>query len=46
MDERKPYTVHDNGVDHTYLLTEEDAKELGLKEAPKPANKQVKPRNK
>lgn len=47
MDDRKPYTVHENGVEHTYLLTDADAKARGLKQAEKPANKQApKPKNK
>ena len=45
----KVYTVSINGIDHTVQLSEQDAKRLGaveVKEAAKPANKQVTPRNK
>ena len=47
MDERKPYKVVENGVEHTYLLDAADAAAAGLKQAEKPANKQApKPKNK
>ena len=51
-DKRKEYTVTINGIEHTLLLTPEDAERYGddaveVKAAPAPANKAVKaPTNK
>lgn len=45
----KEYTVQINGVEHTFLLNDEDAKRLGateVKAADAPANKARKPANK
>jgi hypothetical protein len=43
-DQRKPYAVTINGLEHTLLLSAEDAARYGeaaveVKESPKPANK-------
>lgn len=41
-DDRKPYTVNVAGVDHTMLLTDEDAKRYGVRaqvKAAEPKNK-------
>jgi hypothetical protein len=47
VDERRPYKVVENGVEHTYLLDDADAEAAGLKQAKAPANKQApKPKNK
>lgn len=43
----KVYEVPINGVTHTLQLSDEDAKRLGVKEAPTPQNKQAhEPKNK
>jgi hypothetical protein len=51
MDDLKKYTVDVNGIPHTFLLTDAQAKTRGLKpveekQAPAPANKARTARNK
>ena len=49
-DNRKPYTVNIGGVEHTLLLTEEDAARYGdaavQTKAVSPSNKSSTPKNK
>lgn len=44
-DSRKEYVVNEGGIEHTYLLDDEHAKQLGLKQEKKPANKQAGPQS-
>lgn len=46
MDELKEYTVHINGIPHTMLLSEEDAKRRGVFKEPAKAKPEAAPKNK
>ena len=46
MDDLKQYTVHINGIPHTMLLSDEDAKLRGVFQEPKAKPESSKPKSK